>query len=139
MKFEVVVSRDYPHSIEKVWQGLTNEAAISDWLMPARGFVAEVGCRFEMRCTNEDGEEDTYRCEVLELDPPKRMRWSWVLEGNEALGLTEVEFRLESKGDGTTVTVFHRGDRDKEMLERFKAGWPFKLDKLAERLSLRAH
>ena len=134
MKFEVAVTRQYPHSIEKVWEGLTSEAAISDWLMHARGFVAEAGCRFEMSCANEDGDEDIYRCEVLELDPPKRMRWSWVLGGNEARRSTEVEFRLKSKGDGTEVTVFHRGDRDKKMLERFRSGWPDKLDQLAETL-----
>ena len=134
MKFEVAVTRHYPHSMEKVWKGLTNEAAISEWLMHTKGFAAEVGCRFEMSCKNEDGQEDAYRCEVLELEPPKRMRWSWVLDGNEARGLTEVEFRLKPKGDGTEVTVFHRGDRDKEMLERFKSGWPAKLDQLAETL-----
>lgn len=135
MKFEVAVTRQYPHPIEKVWEGLTSQAAISDWLMRARGFVAEAGRRFEMSCTNEDGDEDIYRCEVLELDPPRRMRWSWVLVGHEARGSTEVEFRLKSKGDGTEVTVFHRGDRDKEMLERFRSGWPAKLDQLAETLS----
>lgn len=135
MKFEVVVTRRYPYSIEKVWEGLTNEPAISEWLMQTKGFAAEVGCRFEMFCRNADGEEDVYRCEVLELDPPGRMRWSWILAGNEARGLTEVEFRLESRGAGTEVTVFHRGDRDRAMLERFESGWPFKLDQLAETLS----
>lgn len=135
MKFEVAVTRHYPHSIEEVWKGLTSEAAISEWLMHAKGFSAAAGCQFEMTCKNEDGAEETYRCEVLELDPPKRMRWSWILEGNEAQGLTEVEFRLKREGEGTEVTVFHRGDRNKEMLERFKSGWPTKLDQLAERLS----
>jgi uncharacterized protein YndB with AHSA1/START domain len=134
MKLEVAVTRHFEHSIEDVWEGLTNEAAISEWLMPARGFIVEAGCRFEMSCTNENGDEDIYRCEVLELDPPKRMRWSWVLVGNEAQSSTEVEFRLNSKGDGTEVTVFHRGDRDREVLERFKSGWPAKLDQLAETL-----
>lgn len=134
MKFEVTVTRHYAQQIEEVWEGLTNEAAISEWLMTARGFVAEGGCRFEMSCTNEDGDEDIYRCEVLELVPPKRMRWSWTLVGNEAQGATEVEFRLKSRGDGTEVTVFHRGNRDKEMLERFRSGWPAKLDQLAETL-----
>lgn len=135
MKFEVAVTRHFPHSINKVWEGLTNEAAISEWLMPARGFAAEAGCRFEMSCASEDGDEDIYRCEVLELNPPMRMRWSWVLVGNEARGSTEVEFRLKSKGNGTEVTVFHRGDRDKKMLEKFRSGWPAKLDQLAEMLT----
>lgn len=132
MKFEVAISRRYPHSIEAVWAGLTSRAAISEWLMPTNDFIGEAGSSFEMTCIGETGHTEIYRCEVLELDPPRRMRWSWLLAGDESQGVTEVEFRLEPTDDGTELTVFHRGDRSKEMLERFKAGWPFKLDQLAD-------
>jgi uncharacterized protein YndB with AHSA1/START domain len=134
MRFEVVVTRHYPHPVDSVWAGLTTADAISQWLMQTEGFVAEVGCQFQMSCANEDGRIDVYRCEVLELDPPTRMRWSWLLSGNEA-DPTEVEFRLEPKDNGTELTVLHRGDRDRDMLERFKAGWPSKLDQLAETIA----
>lgn len=135
MKFEVSVERDYSHPIDHVWRGLTTNEAISEWLLETKNFKAEVGHRFEMTCTNESGEIDVYKCQVLALDPPNRMVWSWVLAGNEESGLTEVEFRLRSTDTGTKVTLFHRGDRDPEMLERFRAGWPLKLDRLAEVLN----
>jgi hypothetical protein len=63
------------------------------------------------------------------------MVWSWVLAGSEDKGVTEVEFKLQATDTGTTVTLIHRGDRDPEMLERFKAGWPHKLDQLARVLN----
>lgn len=132
MKFEVVLEELYPQSIDKVWEGLTSRGAISSWLMETHDFSAEVGHRFEMFCVDDAGHRDVYRCEVLELDPPHRMRWSWVLAGNEKLGVTEVEFRLSTEGSGTRLTLYHRGDRDREMLERFKQGWPDKLADLGD-------
>lgn len=136
MKFQVEVERHYPHSIAEVWEALTTNDAISEWLLDTTNFKAEGGHRFEMTCV-VDGQLDVYRCQVLELDPPNRMVWSWVLAGNEDLGLTEVEFRLTAFDTGTRVQLLHRGDRDKAMLERFKAGWPHKLDQLAQVLDRR--
>jgi len=137
MKFEVEVERHYPHSIREVWDGLTTNAALSDWLLETTNFQPEVGHRFEMTCLDNDGHLDVYRCQVLDLDPPNRMVWSWVIAGNEDQGLTEVEFRLTALDTGTRLQLLHRGDRDKAMLDRFKAGWPYKLDQLEEVLGRR--
>ena len=131
MKFEVTIEREFPHLIEEVWSALTTNAGISAWLLETSNFEAKVGHVFEMTCVLETGEVDIYRCEVLALDRPDRMVWSWVLVGNEDKGLTEVEFRLAAADNGTRVTLVHRGDRDQAMLERFKSGWPYKLDQLA--------
>ena len=139
MKFEVVVERHYPHSIGEVWAGLTTNDAISEWLLETVNFKAELGHRFEMTCVDENGNLDVYRCQVLEMDPPNRMLWSWVLAGNEDEGLTEVEFRLTALDTGTRLELLHRGDRGKAMLDRFKAGWPHKLDRLAEVLDQWRH
>jgi len=132
MKFEVEVERHYPHPIGEVWDGLTTNEAISEWLLETSSFEARVGHRFAMTCLDGSGNLDVYRCQVLEVDRPNRMVWSWVLSGNEDQGLTEVEFLLTATDTGTRVVLKHRGDRNKEMLERFKDGWPYKLDQLAE-------
>ena len=131
MKFEVQIERTFPHEIDEVWRALTTNEGISAWLLETSSFVAKAGHVFEMSCVDASGYLDVYRCEVLEIDPPHRMVWSWVLVGHEGQGLTEVEFRLTATNTGTKVVLCHRGDRDKEMLERFKSGWPFKLDQLA--------
>lgn len=133
MKFELEFTRVFPHSLDKVWRALTTTDALGEWLMET-DFVAEQGREFRMWCEDGEGHTDIYLCKVLEIDPQKRMLWSWVLEGRERLGATTVEFRLKAEAGGTRVTVMHRGDRDEETIERFRGGWPVKLAQLGETL-----
>jgi hypothetical protein len=43
-------------------------------------------------------EDQTPTCKVLEIGPPSRMRWSWVLDGRQGEGETIVElFSSRSK------------------------------------------
>lgn len=133
MKFELEFSRVFPHSLDKVWRALTTPDALAQWLM-ATDFAAEKGREFRMWCEAGQGRTEVYFCKVLEIEPQMRMLWSWVLEGREQHGATTVEFRLEAEGGGTRVTVVHRGDRDEETIERFKGGWPVKLEQLGETL-----
>ena len=134
MKFEVEVARHYPHAIADVWDAITTNEGVSDWLLETNDFEAEIGHHFEMTCLDDAGNLDVYRCQVLEIDPPNRMVWSWILAGKEDEGLTEVEFRLTATDTGTRVRLLHRGDRDQATIDRFKSGWPYKLDRLAETL-----
>lgn len=137
MKFELKVERHYPHTAAEVWDGLTTNEGISDWLMESSNFKPEAGHRFEMSCVDDAGKLDVYRCEVLELDPPHRMLWSWMLAGGEAASRSEIEFRLGSTDTGTTVTLIHRGDLNQATIDRFKSGWQPRLDQLAETLNRR--
>lgn len=134
MKFEIAFERVYPHPPKKVWRALTDPAALSEWLMET-DFVPQVGRTFTMRCDDGEGGTDTYICTLLEYDPPKRMLWSWVLDGSRHQGDTFVEFKLEPASNGTRVTVTHTGDRDPGTIEKFKGGWPHKLDQLGTVLS----
>ena len=133
MKFDIAFERVYAHPIEKVWQALSNAQALGSWLMET-DFVPEVGRDFEMSCDDGAGGTDVYRCKVLELEPPRRMLWSWLLEGREHLGETFVELRLEPVAEGTRLRIRHSGDRDPDTIEAFKSGWPHKLDVLGETL-----
>ena len=135
MTFKLEIERHYPHPIARVWEGLSNDAALTDWLMDTVNFKASAGHRFEMNCVDDSGKLDVYRCEVLEVDPPHRMVWSWALAGDEDVELTEVEFRLRSVDTGTVVTLTHSGGRDERTIDHFRRGWPGKLDRLAEALA----
>lgn len=135
MRFQVAVDDEYPYPIEKVWAAITDRKALSEWCLETDDFKPEVGCRFDMYCTMPDGSVDTYHMEILEMQPPHRMRWSWVLAGNENQGLTEVEFLLSETDTGTRITIRHSGDRDLEMLQRLKVGWPDKLAALGDLLA----
>jgi uncharacterized protein YndB with AHSA1/START domain len=134
MKFEIAFERVYPHPPEKVWRALTDPAALGQWLMET-DFEPEAGRPFAMSCDDGEGGTDIYICNLLEYDPPKRMLWSWVLDGSQHRGDTFVEFKVEPVANGTKVTITHTGDRDPETIEKFKGGWPHKLDQLAAVLS----
>lgn len=134
MKFELNFERVYPHPPEKVWRALTDATALGEWLMET-DFVPEAGCTFTMWCDDGEGGTDTYICTLLEYDPPNRMLWSLVLDGSQDHGDTYVEFKVEPVASGTRVTIAHTGDRDPDTIEKFKGGWPYKLDQLGTVLS----
>jgi uncharacterized protein YndB with AHSA1/START domain len=115
----------FPDRIESVWQALTDSGELAAWLMD-NDFVAEVGHRFTMHCDPEGDIE----CQVLELEPPRRMTWSW----NGQFGETTVVFELSRVDGGTLLTVEHRGwtDSNVDDAKRFDSGWPGKLGSLAE-------
>jgi len=134
MKFDIEFRRTYPHAIDKVWRALTEPEALGAWLMET-DFAAESGRSFRMWCRNENGATDTYLCSVLELESPRRMLWSWILAGRQGEGETYVEFKLREVPGGTELTIRHQGDRDTDTVDRFKGGWPVKLDRLADFIS----
>ncbi len=135
MKFEIDFERTYSHPINRVWRAISESVEISAWLME-NDFKPELGRAFTMSCEDDDGGTDTYLCNVLELDPPRRMVWSWVLDGKQDQGETRVAFDLEDVEGGTRLTIRHSGDRTPDIVERFKTDWPVKLDQLAAILEL---
>jgi uncharacterized protein YndB with AHSA1/START domain len=68
----------------------------------------------------------------LEVRPPERVVFSWGWEGQDALppGSTLVEVDLRRDGDGTRVTLRHRGLPDDGAVHQHRAGWAHYLDRL---------
>jgi uncharacterized protein YndB with AHSA1/START domain len=114
---------DFPFSIEAVWRALTDRDELATWLMP-NDLVPVVGHKFTMEC-EPDG---IIECQVLDLDPPRRMSWSWT----GRFGRTIVSFELSPSEVGTRLHVDHRGwdDSSRDDAQRFDAGWPGKLHAL---------
>lgn len=101
MKTDIDVTFTYPHPVERVWDALTSSQALAAWLMP-NDFEPVAGHRFTFRTKPAPGFDGIVHCEVLELDPPKRMVWSWT-GGNID---TTVTFTLEAGGQsGTTLRM----------------------------------
>ncbi len=55
---------------------LTDPVALGAWLMP-NDFEATLGHRFTFRTDPGPGFDGIVHCEVLTLEPPRRMVWSW--------------------------------------------------------------
>jgi uncharacterized protein YndB with AHSA1/START domain len=104
MKRDLHFEIDYPHPPEKVWQALTDPVAIAEWLMP-NNFEPRVGHRFTFRTNPAPGFDGIIDSEVLEIDPPKRLVYTW---GNGKLN-TCVSWTLQVTADGTRLILDHTG------------------------------
>lgn len=76
MKADIDLTARYAHPIERVWRALTSSEALAAWLMP-NDFVPEAGHRFTFTTKPAPGFDGTVHCQVLEIDAPTRMVWSW--------------------------------------------------------------
>ena len=88
----------YAHPPERVWRALTSREALAAWLMP-NDFEPRVGHRFQFRTDPAPGFDGVVHCEVLEMEPPHRMVWSW--RGGKID--TEVAFSLAPVAGGTEL------------------------------------
>lgn len=132
MKLEIVLVEDFPHPIGKVWAALTDPAALAQWLM-VNDFEPQVGKRFTLRGEPSAVWRGWMECEVLEMEPPRRMVWSW--RRSELETPNRVEFRLEPIDGGTRLSLMHTGDTDPDAGARYSSGWPVKLGNLGSLLA----
>ena len=93
----------------RVWQVMTSEGLVEQWL-GCMSFKSQVGHIFYMqpdaaKRAAGDASGATH-CELLELDEPRTMRFSWFYPD---MPKTEVEIRLSEEGGSTRVSLVHRG------------------------------
>ena len=69
-------TKDFNVPAAILWRALTDSELLSAWLMP-NDFRPEVGHRFTMTTDPAPLFDGTVHLEVLEIDPPHRMCWSW--------------------------------------------------------------
>ena len=66
----------YPYPPQQVWQVLTNRQASAAWLMD-NDFEPRIGDKFQLRTNSLPGLDEIIYCQVLELDEPKRLAYTW--------------------------------------------------------------
>ena len=71
------------------------------------GFEPRVGCRFRFVGRRVPGWDGIVRCEVLEVDAPRWLRYSW--QGGEGEQPTYVTYRIEPTADAARLTYEHTG------------------------------
>lgn len=114
----------YPHPIWTVWRALTTSEALAQWLMP-NDFVAQVGHRFTFHTRPQSGWNGIVHCEVVELDAPHRLAYTW--QGSP-LPVTLVTFTLEAVGQHTRLHLEHSGfaaggERGLSIRDLLDSGW----------------
>ena len=133
------IERLLPGPIERVWAYLTESDLRRKWLA-AGDMEMKVGAPFELVWRNDEltnppgqrpqgfGAEHRMQSRITELDPPRKIRFTW---GNSG----DVSFELEPQGTQVLLTVIHRRLPDRGMMLGVSSGWHAHLDVLAARLA----
>jgi uncharacterized protein YndB with AHSA1/START domain len=107
----------------QVWEALTDESALSEWLAPEVELDPREGG--ELVCRFEDGEER--RGEVAVVEEAERLAFRWHrTDGGESW----VEWTLDAVADGTRLTVIESAAPAGPMLGATTAGWAPRLASL---------
>ena len=115
-------------SPETVWEFFVDPDKLRRW----KGIEAEL----------EPRPGGVYRCEVIpghtalgefvELDPPRRLVFTWGWDGQEAVppGTSTIEVELIPEGEGTSVRFVHKDLPNAEQVASHAHGWDHYLDRL---------
>ncbi|HZP80781.1 MAG TPA: SRPBCC domain-containing protein [Chthonomonadaceae bacterium] len=95
-----------PQPPERVWRALTDSRALAQWLMP-NDFSPRLGQRFRFlrKRGREEKEASAIQCEVVELEAPHRLAYTWRENPEAAPDL--VTWALEPVEAGTRLRLEH--------------------------------
>lgn len=133
------IQRLLPGSIDRVWAYLTQSDLRRQWLA-AGDMEMKSGADFELVWRNDElndppskrpegfDEEHRMQSRITELDPPRKLAFTWGENGNVAIELAQ-------EGGQVLMTLVHRRVSDRANLLMVSAGWHMHLDVLAARLA----
>ncbi len=134
MSERVVLDVEVTSPIDRVWQALTDSATLSMWMLfEANDCKPVVGHTFEFsRAPGWDGAVD---CEVLEVDEPRKLTYTWASEtGVTQRHATVVTWTLtEGHGGVTRLHLEKSGFRPeaKQEIGGARYGWKMRPEQLA--------
>jgi uncharacterized protein YndB with AHSA1/START domain len=102
----LIIEREMPHTPEKIWRALTQGPLIKEWLME-NDFQPVVGHRFHFRSTPMPNWNGVIDCQVLLVEPNKKLSYSWGSLGLESV----VIWTLVATKGGTLVRMEQSGFR----------------------------
>jgi uncharacterized protein YndB with AHSA1/START domain len=100
------------HAPERVWRAVSTPDELTEWFVATVAWGPEAGERFEVAGQT---------LEILEVDPPRRLAWTW--------GADRFSFDLHPDGDGCRLVFVHVID-DRVLGAQHAAGWETYLDRL---------
>ena len=120
----LVIERVFSHPQEKLWRALTEGQLLEQWMMK-NDFQPVVGRKFQFRADPMPNWNGIVDCEVLTVDPPQRLSYSWGV-GDAASGLQWVVlWTLTPTDGGTHVRMEQSGFRPDQQAayQGAKYGW----------------
>jgi uncharacterized protein YndB with AHSA1/START domain len=129
----LVVERDMPYPRERIWRALTQGPLLEEWLMK-NDFRPVVGHRFNFRAPPMPHWNGFVDCEVLEVEAPSRLAYTWSSSGGGAANelRTVVTWTLTPTATGTLVRMEQSGfgPEDEANYRGAGYGWPRYFDGL---------
>ncbi|MFO1169715.1 MAG: SRPBCC family protein [Hyphomicrobiaceae bacterium] len=132
------IQRLLPGPIERVWSYLTESELRRKWLASG-DMTMQMGSEFELVWKNDTlttppgtrpdgfGAEHRMASRITELDPPRKLAFTWGSTGG-------VSFELTPKGHDVLLTVIHLRLPDRNLMLKVSAGWHAHLDILLARM-----
>jgi uncharacterized protein YndB with AHSA1/START domain len=117
-------------SPETIWEFLVDPDKATRWMGLSATLEAEPGGLYRVEVIPGH----TARGEFVELDPPRRLVYSWGWEEGESSlppGSSTVEIELVPEDGGTTVRLVHSDLPNAESADSHGHGWQHYLDRLA--------
>ncbi len=137
-KLSLEITRVIKAPRDRVYAAWTDPAQLKEWFGPenvqTRSLVAEarVGGRFRWELTNSEGEEMTVHGEYRELQPGRKIVFTWKWEDDEDWEERNsvVTVELSDCDGGTEVRLVHEQLPSEESRDGHSRGWNSALDKL---------
>jgi uncharacterized protein YndB with AHSA1/START domain len=121
----IVQDYDLPHPPAKVWRALTEPELLARWLMKS-DMQPAVGRSFTFRMEPSQWWDGIVHCEILEIEPLKRLSYTW-RSGPESSPLdTVVTWTLTpTAAGGTRLQLEHSGfvPKNKFAFDGARQGW----------------
>jgi uncharacterized protein YndB with AHSA1/START domain len=102
-----VIERSYNAPVERIWKAITDKDDMKQWYFDLREFKPIVGFSFEFYGKGSTGQTMKHLCQVTEVQPLKKLVYSWKYEGYQ--GISYVTFELFPEGNGTKLKLTHAG------------------------------
>jgi uncharacterized protein YndB with AHSA1/START domain len=128
---------------DRVYAAWTDPAQLKQWFGPenvqTRELVADVrvGGKYRWDITNSEGEEMTCRGEYRELQPGKKIVFTWLWEDDEDWenNVSTLTVELTDRDDGTELRLIHERLPNEASRDGHIGGWNSALDKLEKFVS----
>ena len=128
---------------DRVYAAWTDPAQLKQWFGPenvqTRELIAEAraGGKFRWDLTNSEGEKMTCRGEYRELQPGRKIVFTWQWDDDETWEnhTSIVTVELDDAAGGTELRLTHEQLPNEDSRDGHTRGWKSALDKLAEFVS----
>lgn len=131
----VEILRVLPAPIEETFRWFTEPELLERWMSPAGAVEAEVDFRIggAFRIVMRDAEVAIeHRGEYLEIDPPRRLVFTW--RSRYTAGASLVKVSLEPESDALTRVEIVHSQLPADVADAHAGGWGAMADRLGQEL-----